>query len=283
LQDPENRPARAGRPSLLSPEQQAEAERHRILGTLDGQSAAAAPAKAKGRGLWWGAAGLGVIAVAAGALAWSGAESDDKALASADSAAKAAPKAVPQPSTPIVAAASEPAAPQAAPEVSTAAILNDVPPPDGKLPSMKEMLGAPSASSAPASGSPPGDLAQALERPSAAPQRQAAHKAEHKPAHASETPRLAQKAAPEHKAKLAEKPKYKPTPQDNDVTLLAALMAHMQTPAGRKADGPAAQLRQCKLQNAAGEEQCRARLCAGVAKNEAECKAPPIAKAGADS
>jgi hypothetical protein len=284
---------------LLSAEQQAEADRHRILSTLDGKPAAAVakgapgPAKPRKPMLVWGVAGLGLIAVAAGALAWMNNELNDKTVSMTAAA-------LPVPSGPAAAAVAS-AAPVASsapaePEVSTAAILNDAPAaPEDKLPSLKEMLSAPSAASASASTTAPAranthnELAQALERPSPQghPAHKAEHKAEHKTEHQAEPVRVAQKSqAAEHKARATEKAKYKPVPApapDSDVTLLAALMAHMQTPAGKKADSPAAQLKLCKQQNAAGEEQCRVRLCAGAARSEPECKAPPIAKVSADS
>lgn len=279
MPDPDPRPPKGGRPSLLSAEQQAEADRHRILSSLDAKPAAAKTAAplppSRNARLRWGAAGIGVIALAAGALAWNSAETEDKpALASAAPSKPIAPAAASAVPASAAAAASVPAA--AEPEVSTAAILNDAP--EAKLPSMKEMLSAPPAAgkAAPADA---GALAQALEQPSpAAPVKK--HPTEHKAeaAHLAQKPHVA-----EHKASPAQKAKHADAAPDSDVVLLAALMAHMQTPAGKKLDGPAAQLKQCKQQGAVSEAQCRTRLCAGVAKNEAECKPPPIAKASSDS
>ncbi|MYM87617.1 hypothetical protein GTP91_10540 [Rugamonas sp. FT82W] len=278
MQRQDDRPSKGGRPSLLSSEQQAEAERQRILSTLDSKPTAAGPAKAAGkpRGkrsglLVWGAAGAGVLAVVGGTLVWMSNTPDGDSLPLAVAAAPAAP----------VAAA--PPAP-AESEVSTAAILEEAapssPPAEGKLPSLKEMLAAPAK---PASGHD--ELKQALERPQAKsqhiakaehrPEHKTERKAEHKPERKPDNAKLAQKAP----AKDKEKAK-----QDNDVTLITALMAHLQTrgPA-KKTSTPADQLKTCKQYNAAGEEQCRARLCAADAKKEPECKAAPAAKTASNS
>jgi hypothetical protein len=289
----DDRPTSGGRPSLLSAEQQAEADRHRILSSLDNKpgakpaakpaaatsAAAGAPAKGRNGLVVWGALGVGALAVVGGALAWMASTPAEEATAIA-----AAP--VPAPAA-VANAAPVAAAAPAESEVSTAAILEDTaavsPPAEGKLPALKDMLEQPSK---PASGHD--ELKQALERPSAkAPAVAVAH-AERKPEHKSEKAeraekvKLAQKAAAKDKA--VAKAKADAKQPDNDVTLLAALMAHLQTrPPVKKTSSPADQLKTCKQYNAAGEEQCRARLCAADAKKEPECKAAPIAKASSDS
>lgn len=274
MQRQDDRPSKGGRPSLLSSDQQAEAERQRILSTLDSKpaapaAAAQAPAKRAGGLIKWGAVGVGVVAVIGGALAWMSNTPDEDSIPLA-----------------VVAAPVKPAAAASAPaeaEVSTAAILEETapttPPADEKLPSLKEMLTAPAK---PKTGHE--ELRQALERPQAKapqlaqaerkPEHKHEHKAERKPEH--KTDKLAQKAAPA-KDKAAGKP-------DNDVTLITALMAHLQArPPVKKTSSPADQLKTCKQYNAAGEEQCRARLCAAEAKKEPECKVPPVAKTAANS
>ncbi|RFP17670.1 hypothetical protein D0T25_13020 [Duganella sp. BJB488] len=273
MQRQDDRPSKGGRPSLLSSEQQAEAERQRILSTLDSKPTAAAPAKAAGKRsglLVWGAAGAGVLAVVGGTLIWMSNTPDEDSLPPAVAAAPAATDA------PVTAAPPGPAES----DVSTAAILEEAAPSsrpaDGKLPSLKEMLTAPAK---PASGRD--ELKQALERPQAKPQHiaKAEHKperkAEHKPERKPDNAKLAQKAP----AKEKEKGK-----QDSDVTLITALMAHLQTRGPvKKTSTPADQLKTCKQYNAAGEEQCRARLCAADAKKEPECKAAPAAKTASNS
>jgi hypothetical protein len=64
---------------------------------------------------------------------------------------------------------------------------------------------------------------------------------------------------------------------DSDVVLLAALMSHID-PAARKAT-PAEQLAACRRYNAAGEEQCRARVCETAGRKEAACRRAPVARA----
>jgi len=278
LQRQDDRPSKGGRPSLLSSEQQAEAERRRILNTLDNKPAAAAvagaPAQAKGSGrlLVWGVVGLGALAAVGGTLVWMSNTPDEDSLP----LVAAAPTAKP----PVAAVT---AAVPAEAEVSTAAILEDTtaavsPAAEGKLPSLKEMLAEPPK---PKSGHD--ELKQALERPQ--PKATQLAKAEHKPEHKAEKKterksdnvKLAQKTAPA-------KEKAPGKPADNDVTLISALMAHLQTrPPVKKTSTPADQLKTCKQYNAAGEEQCRARLCASDAKKEPECKAAPAAKTASNS
>ena len=72
---------------------------------------------------------------------------------------------------------------------------------------------------------------------------------------------------------------------DSDVALLAALVAHSKATQPKRPSGIRAKLLQCKtLGSVAEAEQCRARLCAGSARNSSECKAPPdLAKASPDA
>ena len=287
MQRQDDRPSKGGRPSLLSSEQQAEAERSRILSTLDSKPAAPAaagvPGQAKGSGrlVVWGVVGMGALAAVGGVLAWMSNTPDVDSLPVVADAA---------PAKPAVAAAAPAAAPAEA-EVSTAAILEETtaavsPPAEGKLPSLKDMLAEPPK---PKSGHD--ELTQALERPQpkaaqlAKVERKPEHKPEHKPERKAESKperksdnvKLAQKAVPA-------KDKAPGKPADNDVTLISALMAHLQTrPPVKKTSTPADQLKTCKQYNAAGEEQCRARLCAAEAKKEPECKPAPVAKTASNS
>lgn len=273
MQEEGDRPARPGRPSLLSTGPQAEPERQRILSSLDGNGAkpsagkpaAAAPkpaAQGKSRGLVWGALGLGALVVGAVVFALTSTGHDaGPALAAATPDHVPAPAA--QPAAPATAAAPETAgaaavdnaAPLAAltssatPEPSTAAILNDVAePPANPLADM-----APPARHAVAKN---GDAREKAVRKSEAKAEQA---------------RLAQQKA---KEKSSARPARREA--DSDVVLLAALMAHMQ-PTNRKAT-PAEQLQVCKQYNAAGEEQCRARVCEAAGRKEPACKGVPVAK-----
>ncbi len=228
----------------------------------------------------WGTVGVGMLAAVGGALAWMSNTPDEDSVPVAVVAAPVKPVAV--------AAAS---AASAESEVSTAAILEETPvvaPVSEKLPSLKEMLTAPAKPKA-----APDELMQALERPQAKapqlakverkpehkPEHKPERKAEHKPERKSDNVKLAQKTT---LAKDKDKPAGKQP--DNDVTLITALMAHLQTrPPVKKTSTPADQLKTCKQYNAAGEEQCRARLCAADAKKEPECKAAPGAKTASNS
>ena len=94
---------------------------------------------------------------------------------------------------------------------------------------------------------------------------------------ASETP------APDAKVESTEPAEAKPTeakkaeakpvvPVDNDVALLAALVAHSKATQPKTGTGVAAKLKQCKsLESVAEANQCRARICAS-AKGEPACK-----------
>jgi hypothetical protein len=106
-----------------------------------------------------------------------------------------------------------------------------------------------------------------------APERHKAHaaKAGKKEAHAKAAHRKAHETAQEKRTK----PRAEREP-DSDVVLLAALMSHME-PANRKAT-PAQQLEACRRYNAAGEAQCRARVCEKAGRKEAACRRVPAAR-----
>jgi hypothetical protein len=59
---------------------------------------------------------------------------------------------------------------------------------------------------------------------------------------------------------------------DSDVVLLAALVSHIEPKKGKAT--PAEQLEACRRYNAAGEAQCRARVCASADRKEAGCRVP---------
>jgi hypothetical protein len=263
LQEQGDRPARPGRPSLIAPGGNAEPARQ-ILSSLDAKPAArSAPARKTSRTLLWGGLGAATIAVAAGLYSFSGHESDDTAVALASAPTPAA--------TPRVAASPVAPAPAPAPAaLPTAAEVRDVPeaaPPAAPQPSVSEVLTAPSKPAAKPAAKKD-QLTQALERP--ARKHEAEHKADSKPEHKSEhksEPKAENKKA--ERKKNTDKPaKAAPNQTDSDAALLAALMTHVR---GKKAT-PAEQLKICKQYNAAGEAQCRERLCASVASKEPACK-----------
>ena len=291
MQHSDERPPTSGRPSLLSLDQQAEAGRHRILGGLDSTQSAngssGGSAKPRSSLVTWLAAGAAVLALAGGAGLWLASEGE-KEIVAAGSA--------PLPATPA------PAAPLAgegqvmrgtAEDVSTAAILENAPAiaqtpepavdkkaTDDELTKMLEN-GTPAAKGVAvppmvvADGKAAAAGAPAVPPRAAKPVRTAAKAAPKKPkvvarpeaTNIAPRPRAGSNIAPKKKADV--KPAV---PVDNDVALLAALVAHSKATQPKTGTGVAAKLKQCKsLDSPAEASQCRARICAG-AKNEAACK-----------
>ncbi|NYE59790.1 pyruvate/2-oxoglutarate dehydrogenase complex dihydrolipoamide acyltransferase (E2) component [Duganella sp. 1224] len=254
MQREEDRRPSSGRPSLLSQAPQAESGRTSVFDGLERRpagGASAAPAAKRARKPVLLAAAVGIVVLAAGIGIWLAAEPEPVLTVAA------APAAAPAPAAPS-AAASAPAAPAATIVEDTAAVSA---PADAR--SLKEVLNdiPPKA--------PHAELTAALEKP---------HKPEHK-----KTEKAAQKPAQVAK-KTEAKPKPKAQP-DNDVTLLAALMTHVQsakTPS-KEPSTPAYQLKQCGRMNEAGAAQCRAHLCATTASKEPECKQPAAVKTAAES
>ena len=300
MQHSDDRPPASSRPSLLSAEQQGEADRQRILSGLDNKPSltTAGAQKARSGAVKWVAVGAAVLALTAGAGVWLVSEGEKEIVL----AGTAPLPAIPAPSVPL---APEPAA-HAMPgeEVSTAAILEDLPVmadtaaapvirPSEEIKSLLEK-GLPAPVKRPVgmplvlADAPP--YAGAL--PVAAPVKPAAKAV--KPAAAkpaAKKPAPAAKADPKARAKAAPV-KKKPAPQkpappkavtkvNSDEALLAALVAHSKATQPKRASAAATKLKQCKtLGSIADAEQCRAQLCAGSAKKEAECKGPRVAKTG---
>ena len=291
MQHSDERPSTSGRPSLLSLDQQAEADRHRILSGLDSKPAGTTAGAAKSRrGLYtWLAAGATVLALGAGAGLWLVSEGEKEIVAAGTA---------PLPATPAPAAelASDvPTMRGTADDVSTAAILNDAPPiaakPDtaaDKKPAdddLAKMLehGMPGAQPK-TGGVPPVALANGKAVPavrpvasarSAKPIRTAAKAPAKKPVVAArpEASNIAPRPRVAANAPAKKKAEAKPAvPVDNDVALLAALVAHSKATQPKTGTGVAAKLKQCKsLESVAEASQCRARICAG-AKGEPACK-----------
>ena len=285
MQHSDERPTTSGRPSLLSSEQQAEADRHRILGGLDSKhaSTSAGAQRARKSTTAWLLAGAAVLAIGAGSMVWLSSEGEKEIIL-----AGTAP--LPSTAAPAAALASEPVtapAPVEADEVSTAAILEDAP-----------VVAKPSPVAA--KNQPVDELTKFLEPKAAPPVRVAAKPAPKKPVVvAKAAPAKAALAKPAAKARpqptamasnvepvIKKKPVVQPKAvvrQDSDVALLAALVAHSKASQPKKST-PATKLEQCKtLGSVEKAEQCRARLCAASAKNESECKAPKLAKAASES
>ncbi len=322
MQHDERQPT-SGRPSLLSTEQQADADRNRKPGILDGKPGAASgsmPGKRK-YSLLAGAL-VAVVAIGAGSAVWLSSEGEKEIVLAGSAPLPAAPA----PAAPL---ASDLPAPEAEmDDVSTAAILEDAQPAEGKaaapaLPvqaltpssdavlataqsdkstdDLTSMLERPSgAVAAPAKGAEIADLAgpapaKPVPKPAAkppakpapkkpvlakaAPAKTASKATGQKSGQKSANKSAAAAAAAKKKAQAQPKP-----PQDTDVTLLAALVAHSKATAPKKTVTQAEKLRQCKkLGSESQADQCRARLCATSAKNEAQCKAARLAKGPAES
>ena len=260
MQHQGDRPVRGGRPSLLSPEEQPVQERQGILSSLDGmpgQAAAAPGPRPRSRALAWGGVAAGVIAVCGALFLFGG--GDERSVPAAAPVQVAAAAAAP-PVTPVALPAPAPA--------PAAAVLHDEPA------APVEPMTNPLADMAPA--------APRKER-AARPEKSAkAEKAERKEAHAKAAHAKAQERARE--AAKDKKTKAKPgavREQDSDVVLLAALIGHMEPKRGKAT--PAEQLASCRRYNAAGEEQCRARVCAAAGPKEPACKRVHAARADAES
>lgn len=275
MHDLGEQPARPSRPSLLSSGSQAEPERARILTSLEGKAGEMAPVTAvqRGRRTWaWG--GAAVVAGVLAALAVGGGGEDERGAgrpvvaaarvpAAASSAATAAASTSAPAPTPVKMDASAMAAASGA-VASAPGTLADVlhETPEGEAGNPLAALSASASATALASSSSASErnaLTHALETPSKAAH---PHKA---PRKAIELAKVAPKSVKEKPAKTraANAP-------DNDVVLLAALMSHMQ-PRTKKAT-VTERLEVCKQYNAAGQVQCRARICAGVDAKEGACK-----------
>jgi hypothetical protein len=255
LQHQGDHPVRAGRPSLLLPDEQAATGRQGILSSLDGMQvpgSAAPAARPRSRTLAWsGAAAGALVAGAALFLGWPGDERQTPVAPSAAPAVKlaAAPVEAPRPArvaTPAPAAPA-PAVPRDAPAVANP---------------LADLAG------------PPASVAHAHTPAPARPER---HKA-----HAAKAARKEKEARAQHKGSEGThaKTRTRTTERhpkagtareaDSDVVLLAALVSHIEPKKGKAT--PAEQLEACRGRDAAGEAQCRARVCEKMAATEASCR-----------
>jgi len=272
-----------GPPSLLTPAQQAEAERNRILSTLEAsggkRSSPSAPGARHGsRAPWmWALSGLLVAAVAGGAGLWYGQQREPSVPMIV---AAAAPEVVAQTDLAAIGAVAP-----AVGEPATAIIEDDhqarsAPLPDVQ-PSLSEMLAA--EPPAPPAGGATGDvLSQALEAPTGAALAAAAAAPVVAKVAASKTDRASAPAKPKPPVKrvaaVKSAPKAVPKPApapDGDVMLLSALIAHAQAsepaPQARTRASLEHELAYCKKQPKAELAACRKRACDGRA-TAAACK-----------
>ncbi|MDO8040859.1 hypothetical protein [Janthinobacterium sp. SUN137] len=258
-------PRLPARPSLLTQAQQAEADRNRILSTLEGGNAGASAKVRRGSLALRG--GLGALLLLLAAGVWLGQRGERVG----DDDAPAAPV-----SPPVATAA--PAAVEAPPVVAS---IRDEAPPGAAAPqqSLSEMLDAGAAATAAtaaarnAGAAHPGDvLSKALETPSP-------------PAAASKpvTKQVAKAPRPAAKKPPAKGPAATPArrAEDSDIALLSALLAHAQAAPAPKKTVPnlRTQLQQCTALKRDAAVACRARACQGHAEN-AQCKAEKVAVKG---
>jgi hypothetical protein len=275
LQHHGDRPVRAGRPSLLAPDEQAVPERQGILSSLDGMQApggAKAVSRPRSRTLAWGGAAAGAL-VAGAVLFLAGAGTERQTpfgpsatpavalAAAAGDIPRPAPVTMPAPVTPAAAAAPAPA------------VLRDEPAP---------LAANPLAELAPSSASI-GDVREPVTRAPARSERHKSHgaKAERKEAHTRRKGRDGTRE--KSQTRLAERhPKARREREaDSDVVLLAALVSHIEPRKGKAT--PAEQLEACRRYNAAGEAQCRARVCEKVEHKEAACRRVQAAVPGPET
>lgn len=258
MQSSEESSKRAARPSLLTPAQQAEADRNRILTKLEhGKTQPPARTRRPRRPLAWGAAGLLALAVSGGAAFWATGDQPEAAPA------------------PLAAAAVMPASP-VTPEPVPAATIHDEP--AGAKPAHDDLRSALEEGTVGAktpepklAKALPDDLRSALEEGTAVKKAPPA-----KPTVAS--PKAAPKPAVKPAAKPAPKPAPRKTPArdapDSDVALLSALVAHTQASRGNNEGSRALrnELKACKRLTGAKARDCREEACLGQDRSVAACR-----------
>ncbi|SEN05843.1 hypothetical protein SAMN05428959_1012 [Duganella sp. CF517] len=256
------------RPSLLTPAQQEEADRNRILSTLESGGGAGKPAAKRGRSrLAWAALGVAMLAIAVGIGTYVTREkAHSEVMTSVAAASKDLPPAAAASPAPAVAA--EVSADEVLASAAPAAVINDdaaAQQAPAKQESLSEML---NAGGEPAAKPSHDVLSKALETPSAG-----------APAPAKSAAKPVQKPKPKPAAKESKKAPAEPatTPeQESDIALLSALVAHAQ--AAEKAEAAKKprlsvkeQLAQCKKFGKTKAAECRARICEGRTKT-GDCK-----------
>ena len=248
------------RPSLLTQTQQVQADRNRILTTLEGGNTGSSVRARHGRLGLRGAMGAAAVLLLLGGGVWLGQGGERTEHDARPALPVSLPAAVPAP-----------AAVAAPPAVAS---IHDETPPAAAVPqqSLSEMLDAGATTTAAAKGASavhPGDvLSKALETPSAP----AAT-----PKQVARAPRPAAKKPPAKATATAPARRV----EDSDIALLSALLAHAQAaPAPKKTtSGLRAQLQQCTALKRDAAAACRARACQGHGDN-AQCKAEQAAAKG---
>lgn len=255
MQSSEERSKGAARPSLLTPAQQAEADRNRILTKLEHGTAEAPVKRPRGKMLAWGTTGVLAVALAGAAAFWTGGERPVAPTAVAAVSALPPARVV----TPPAPAAEAPPAP-----ASAAAIHEEQPAAASPAPAVETSV-KPGAD----------DLRSALEegtteKKTVAPK--AAQSSVKKPAKpARPETKAASRAAPKSAPKAA--PKAAPAP-DSDLALLSALVAHTQSTRS-PGDGLHAlrrELKACRQLKGSKARDCREEACIGQDRSVRECR-----------
>lgn len=246
LQSSEERRTGAARPSLLTPAQQAEADRNRILTKLEhGNAQPPTPAHPRGKALAWGASGVAALALLGGAAFWMGGE----------------------PATPAVVAAASvapPAARAAAPASVPAATIQDEPAP--------LVLASPAPKAEAAAKPGADDLRDALEE-GTGDKKPPASKPVDSPVKKPVKPMVKAEAKPAVKPPVKAAPR-KSTEHDSDLALLSALVAHTQASRARD-DGLRAlrkELKACTRLKGSKARDCREEACLGQDRSVKECR-----------
>jgi hypothetical protein len=245
LQSSEERSKGSSRPSLLTPAQQAEADRNRILTKLE-HGNANPPAATRSRApIAWGAAGALALALVGGGAYWMG--SDQPAAPTAVAAASVPP-------VPVRTAA------PATPSIEPAAAIHEEPAP--------LVLAGPAPTVETAAKPGPDDLRSALEEGTTVKKAPAP-----KPA-ASPVKKPPKPVAKPEKKPVAKAAPRKAAPPDSDLTLLSALVAHTQA---RRApdDGLRAlrkELKACTRLKGTKARDCREEACLGQDRSVKECR-----------
>jgi hypothetical protein len=251
---------------LLTPAQQEEADRNRILSTLESGSSAGKPAAKRGRArLAWAGLGVALLGMAVGIGTY---VTRENAQSEVMTSVAAASKDLPPTPAPSAAAPAEVSADEVLASAAPAAVINDDPAARQapvKQESLSEML---NAGGAPAAKPGHDELSKALETPSAG-----------APAPAKSAAKPVPKPKPKPAVKEVKKAPSEPatTPeQESDIALLSALVAHAQ--AADKAEAPKKprlslkeQLAQCKKFGKTKAAECRERICEGRTKT-GDCK-----------
>jgi hypothetical protein len=249
LQSSEERSKGSSRPSLLTPAQQAEADRNRILTKLE-HGNANPPAATRSRApIAWGAAGVLALALVGGGAYWMG--GGQTAAPTAVAAASVLPG-------PVRTAA--PATPPIEPPAAPAAAIRDEPPP--------LVIASPAPVVETAAKPGPDDLRSALEEGTTVKKAPAPKLA------ASPVKKPPKPVAKPEKKSVAKAAPRKAAPPDSDLTLLSALVAHTQA---RRApdDGLRAlrkELKACTRLKGTKARDCREEACLGQDRSVRECR-----------